>query len=32
MTVYCTQLIFIREGKEETFHSFEDRVLPLLTK
>ncbi len=27
-----TQLIFIKEGKEELFHSFEDRVLPILAR
>lgn len=32
MTVYYTQLIFIREGKEDTFREFEDHVLPLLAK
>ncbi len=32
MTVYYTQLIFLREGKEDAFHSFEDHVLPLLAK
>lgn len=32
MTVYYTQLIFVREGHEETFHTFEDHVLPLLAK
>lgn len=25
-----TQIIFIKEGKESVFHSFEDKVLPLL--
>ena len=28
--VYYTQLIFIKPGKEDLFHSFEDKVLPLL--
>jgi uncharacterized protein (DUF1330 family) len=32
MTVYYTQLVFVREGKEETFASFEEHVLPLLSK
>ena len=32
MTVYYTQLVFLRGGQEETFHNFEDRVLPLLAK
>ncbi|WAC15359.1 DUF1330 domain-containing protein [Dyadobacter pollutisoli] len=30
--IYFTQLIFIKEGKENTFHSFEDHVLPLLQR
>jgi hypothetical protein len=30
--IYFTQLIFIREGKEDTFHAFEDQVLPLLQR
>lgn len=28
--IYYTQLIYIRKGCEETFHRFEDAVLPLL--
>jgi len=28
--IYYTQLIFIKPGKEQEFHSFEDNVLPLL--
>lgn len=28
--IYYTQLIFIKPGGEETFHAFEDQVLPLL--
>ena len=28
--IYYTQLIFIKPGKETVFHSFEDKVLPLL--
>lgn len=28
--IYYTQLIFIKEGKESSFHFFEDQVLPLL--
>jgi uncharacterized protein (DUF1330 family) len=32
VTVYYTQLIFLREGREDAFHSFEDHVLPLLAK
>jgi antibiotic biosynthesis monooxygenase (ABM) superfamily enzyme len=30
--LYYTQLIFVQEGREETFHRFEDHVLPLLKK
>ncbi|HLF35085.1 MAG TPA: hypothetical protein VI583_12655 [Cyclobacteriaceae bacterium] len=30
--IYITQLIFVREGKEEIFHQFEDHALPLLGK
>ena len=29
---YYTQLVFVRPGREEDFHEFEDHVLPLLTK
>ena len=28
--IYYTQVIFIKDGQEEIFHSFEDNVLPLL--
>ena len=28
--IYYTQLIFIKPGCEEEFHTFEDKVLPLL--
>jgi len=28
--IYYTQLIFIKPGREQEFHAFEDRVLPLL--
>jgi hypothetical protein len=28
--IYYTQLIFIKQGCEEAFHSFEEKVLPLL--
>ncbi|WP_221391536.1 DUF1330 domain-containing protein [Dyadobacter sp. NIV53] len=28
--LYYTQIIFVKEGQEGTFHSFEDLVLPLL--
>lgn len=30
--IYLTQLIFVKKGKEELFHQFEDVVLPLLQK
>jgi len=30
--IYLTQLIYVREGCDERFRAFEDRVLPLLTK
>lgn len=30
--LYFTQLIYISEGKEQVFHDFEDKVLPLLEK
>ncbi len=30
--IYYTQLIFVRAGKEDSFHTFEDHVLPLLEK
>ena len=28
--IYYTQLIFVKPGSEAVFHSFEDKVLPLL--
>ena len=28
--IYYTQLIFIKPGREQEFHAFEDKVLPLL--
>lgn len=28
--IYYTQLIFIKSGREQEFHAFEDKVLPLL--
>jgi hypothetical protein len=28
--IYYTQFIFIRQGCEQEFHAFEDKVLPLL--
>jgi len=30
--IYLTQLIYIREGKEEIFHAFEDVAIPLIQK
>jgi hypothetical protein len=30
--IYYTQLIFVRPGKEDVFHRFEDHVLPLLAR
>ncbi len=30
--LYYTQLIYIKEGREDTFQTFEDHVLPLLAK
>ena len=30
--LFYTQLIFIKEGQEALFHSFEDHVLPLLAR
>ena len=30
--LYYTQIIFIRKDQESTFHSFEDQVLPLLSR
>jgi uncharacterized protein (DUF1330 family) len=30
--LYYTQLIYIKKGREEVFHRFEDAVLPLLKK
>ena len=30
--IYITQLIFVKEGKEEIFHQFEDMALPLMEK
>ncbi len=28
--IYYTQLIFIKKGQEQVFHSFEENVLPLI--
>ncbi|GAB3932124.1 DUF1330 domain-containing protein [Larkinella terrae] len=30
--LYFTQILFVNEGQEAVFHSFEDRVLPLLQR
>ncbi len=30
--IYLTQLIFIKEGKEDAFHEFEDHAIPLMKK
>ncbi|MDP9081148.1 MAG: DUF1330 domain-containing protein [Bacteroidota bacterium] len=30
--VYYTQLIFIKPGREQEFHAFENKVLPLLKR
>ncbi len=30
--LYFTQLIYIKEGQEEVFHSFEDIAIPLISK
>ncbi len=30
--LHYTQLIFLKEGQEESFHRFEDHVLPLLDR
>lgn len=32
MPVCYTQLVFVREGREDAFQRFEDHVLPLLSK
>lgn len=29
---YCTQLIYIKPGQEETFHQFENMAIPLISK
>ena len=28
--LYLTQLIYVKEGKEETFHRFEEKAIPIL--
>ena len=30
--LYCTQLIYIQPGQEETFHQFENIAIPLISK
>jgi uncharacterized protein (DUF1330 family) len=30
--IYITQLIYIKEGQEQTFHQFEDVAIPLISK
>lgn len=30
--IYITQLIYIKEGREEIFHQFEDVAIPLIAK
>jgi uncharacterized protein (DUF1330 family) len=30
--IYITQLIYIKEGKEQTFHDFENEAIPLISK
>lgn len=30
--IYITQLIYIKEGKEETFHEFEEIAIPTILK
>lgn len=30
--IYITQLIYIHEGQEQTFHQFEDVAIPLIEK
>ena len=30
--IYYTQIIFLKAGQEKLFHTFEDHVLPLLTR
>lgn len=30
--IYCTQLIYIKDGREETFHQFEDIAIPIISK
>ncbi len=30
--IYITQLIYIKEGQEKTFHEFEDVAIPIISK
>ena len=30
--IYITQLIYLKEGQENTFHQFEDIALPIISK
>ncbi|MEO5563130.1 MAG: DUF1330 domain-containing protein [Chitinophagaceae bacterium] len=30
--LYITQLIYIKEGQQETFHQFEDIAIPIISK
>ena len=30
--IYITQLIYLREGQEKTFHEFEDVAIPIIAK
>lgn len=30
--IYLTQLIYIKEGQEDTFHEFENLVIPIISK
>jgi uncharacterized protein (DUF1330 family) len=30
--IYITQLIYIREGQEQTFHQFEEIAIPIISK
>ena len=32
MSIYITQLIYIKEGEEKIFHQFEDVAIPLISK
>lgn len=32
MEIYITQLVYIKEGQEHTFHQFEDMAIPAISK